>query len=267
MPDARRRARAGRTAGRGLLGRRAFLLLAVAVLLLCAAGALSAVLTGGGNAGLSPPQVTKVRVPVPGGEPMATVPSSVSSLMGLRALQRPAPTFTLTDQSARAVSLRGLDRSHAVVLWFMDDRCADTCPVVEDEVAHAFRDLGAQARNVAFVAVNVDAARGSVATVHRFVVGRGRALGALPDFSYLTGTASSLAQVWRAYGVDVKVTGSSGDVYHADAMYFVAPGGTEVFQATPYANLRENGTGWLPASTMDRWAQGIAHYAAVAARR
>lgn len=45
-----------------------------------------------------------------------------------------------------------------------------------------------------------------------------------------------------------------------------APGGAERYEATPYANMRPNGAGWLPAITISQWGRGIAQFAEAAAR-
>ena len=195
------------------------------------------------------------------------ITASNAELMGLVTLRRRvAPGFTLTDQHGRTVSLSQLDRHHVVVLGFMDDKCRDICPIVAQELVDAYHDLGARARSVDFVDVNVNAAHPAPATLRAFMDESGHGVATLPDFYYVTGSASALEQVWKDYGIKVVVNPKTGTVVHSDLMYFLAPGGAESYKATPFANMRKNGTGWLPAPMISQWGRGIAQYAAAAAK-
>lgn len=203
-------------------------------------------------------------VPVPGASDRA-LPATDAELMGLSSMKdRPAAGFTLTDQVGRRLSLAQLDAKRAVVLTFFDDRCTDICPIVAHEIATADASLGSAARKVAFVAVNVNPLHTSVAAVRAFTVEHG--LGGLPNFYYLTGPVPSLRRVWAAYQVTVRVEQPQQVVLHTDTMYFLAPGGRMRYQATPFANERANGTGWLPAATMGQWSSAIATYARLVLR-
>lgn len=198
--------------------------------------------------------------------PSTGITASNASLMGLVTLRhQQAPNFTLTDQNGKTVSLAQLSRNHTVVLGFMDDKCHDICPIVAHELVDAYHDLGARARSVDFVNVNVNAAHPSTATLRSFMAERGHGVATLPDFYYVTGTASALKKVWADYHIKVLVNPKTGVVVHSDRLYFLAPGGAEVYKATPFANMRKNGTGWLPTPTISQWGRGIAQYAKAAA--
>ena len=201
-------------------------------------------------------------VPIPGVSNRA-VSATDAELMGLTSLQHaPATGFTLTDQAGRRVSLGQLDAAHAVVLTFFDARCIDVCPIVAHEIATADAALGAAARKVDFVAVNINPLHTSVASVRAF--DSEHVLAGVPNFYFLTGTPRSLQPVWAAYHVTVKVEQPSQVILHSEAMYFVAPGGRLLYEATPFADERPNGTGYLPAPTEAQWSAAIAKYARVA---
>ena len=100
----------------------------------------------------------------PSGIP-ASIPDSQVNLMELSPVPvRPAPGFTLTDQDGRVLPLSAF-RGKVVVLEFMDPHCTDICPIVSAEFTDAYRDLGRQAGQVVFAAVNVNQYHHAVADV------------------------------------------------------------------------------------------------------
>jgi protein SCO1/2 len=126
-------------------------------------------------------------------------------------LQHPskAPAFTLTDQHARAVRLAGL-HGKVVLLTFLYTHCPDVCPLTAANLNTALRRLGPERKSVDVLAVSVDPAGDTPASVRRFVsVHR-----LLPQFHYLTGRRSTLAPIWRAYGVTAVRNGKDGGVDH-----------------------------------------------------
>lgn len=238
--------------------RRAIALVGGLLALMLAGGALTAVLSGN-TKGVTRQKLAAASV-TPAGVSDRSLPASLAAMMGLEASHRVAAGFTLTDQHGRSVQLSRLDRHHAVVLTFLDDRCTDSCPIVSHELVDAYHDLGSTAAKVDLVAVNVDAALTAPADLRRAIATSGHGIGEVPTFSFLTGSPGALRRTWAAWGITVQV-GQHGTVYHSEAMYFIAPGGTVRYLATPYADLRPNGTGWLPSSTIRGWGRGIAHYA------
>lgn len=240
--------------------RRAVGVVAVLVLVLMAGGALTAVLTKSSSAQVNQQTLAKDSTVTVSGQSNHMIASSNAALMGLQKLPgKKAPDFTLTDQNGQTVRLSKLLRHHGVVLSFMDDRCTDICPIVGHELADAYHDLGATAKHVVFVSVNVNAAHHQVHWLDNFIHVKAPELATLPDFHYVTGSPSALQKVWRDYHLTVKV--QAGKVYHSEALYFIGPGGAMRYQATPFANQRSNGTGWLPTPTITQWGHGIAQYA------
>ena len=175
--------------------------------------------------------------------------ASLADLMSLSPVPaRTAPGFTLTDQAGRSVSLAGL-RGRAVVLGFMDPRCTDICPIVSQEFAMAYRDLGPQADRVDFLAVNVNQYHEDLPSIRQFSAEHG--LTAVPTWHFLTGGTAALRSVWGAYGVGVEAN-PTGDVVHTSLLYFIDPSGVERYLAMP-----ENSKAYLT-----QWGTGIARYSA-----
>ena len=186
----------------------------------------------------------------------ASVSTSLSNLMQLSPVPvRGAPGFTLTDQGGRTVSLAGL-RGRAVVLEFMDPHCTDICPIVSQEFIDAYRDLGAKAAQVVFVAVNVNRYHLRVADVAAF--SSEQRLTQLPSWHFLTGSYPSLAAVWQDYEITVDAPGPDADVIHSSQMYFIDPQGRERFVADPMVDHTASGSSYLPAGQLASWGQGIA---------
>jgi cytochrome oxidase Cu insertion factor (SCO1/SenC/PrrC family) len=132
-----------------------------------------------------------------------------------------APGFTLTDQLGTAVSLRQF-RGKAVVMAFVDSRCANVCPLTTWSMTEAVSMLGpAAARNVQLLGIdaNPDAIR--VADVRAY----SQAHQMMSSWDFLTGTPSQLRAVWRAY--HVYAAASHGNIDHEPAVYLIDPGGRE----------------------------------------
>jgi protein SCO1 len=186
----------------------------------------------------------------------ASVSTSLANLMQLSPVPATsAPGFTLADQDGHTMSLASL-RGHAVVLEFMDPHCTDICPIVSREFIDAYRDLGASAPQVVFLAVNVNRYHLRVADVAVFSAEQ--RLTTIPAWHFLTGSYPSLRAVWRSYQIEVDAPGPDADVIHSSQMYFIDPQGRERFLADPMADHTASGTSFLPADQLASWGQGIA---------
>lgn len=139
-------------------------------------------------------------------------PSPVESAPTSEALPTigPAPSFTLTAQDERRLSLGDL-RGKVVVLTFIYTTCADTCPLLTAKMASLQPRLGADfARRVFFVSVTVDPERDTPARLK----GYGAAHGAKFDgWAFLTGTPAEIREMAKRYGIFYKKT-ARGDVDH-----------------------------------------------------
>ena len=227
-------------------------------------------LAAGAAAGVSGYAVTRPSSPGagqelrPSGIP-ASISTSLADLMSLSPVPAaPAPGFTLTDQAGRTMSLAGF-RGKVVVLEFMDVHCTDICPIVAQEFADAYRDLGSAAGKVIFAAVNVNPYYPSVAAVAAFSAEQ--RLATIPGWHFFTGSVPALRASWRAYHIEVQAPSPRADVIHTSAIYFIDPRGNLRYLASPEdagvtkprsAYGTQNETGYVPPGQMTDWGRGIA---------
>jgi protein SCO1 len=104
-----------------------------------------------------------------------------------------APSFTLSDQTGRPVSLSQL-RGQVVVIGFVDSTCGAGCVLLAQQIRGALDELP---RPVPTLLISADPAADSRGSVRRFLAhvslaGRVR---------YLSGPSSQVARVLRAYHV------------------------------------------------------------------
>jgi protein SCO1/2 len=160
-------------------------LAAAAVIALALAAALVVVVSGSGTASRSPSPASSSAGPESGFDG-AAFPGSI-----------PAPSFTLSDQSGRAVSLSDY-RGRVVVLTFLYSTCGATCVVIAQQIRGALNELEDEhARVPAVLIVSADPAADTAARVRRFLAEEsltGRV-------EYLTGPLSRLQPIWHAYHV------------------------------------------------------------------
>jgi protein SCO1/2 len=150
----------------------------------------------------------------------------------------PAPAVQLPDQNGQMTSLAAL-RGHPVLLTFLDSRCTNLCPIEGSQLAAVQRRLPA-AQRPALVVISVNPAD-TRASVAKFV----RQAGWTQPWRWLLGTRATLAPVWRAYHIGVRLqhgravqTGQTtirvaGDVVHTIALYVIDPKGQERYGYLP----------------------------------
>ena len=150
----------------------------------------------------------------------------------------PAPTFRLTAQDERRLSLAEL-RGKVVVLTFIYTTCADTCPLLTAKMVGLQGRLGADfGARVFFASVTVDPERDTPAVLKTY----GTAHGARFDgWAFLTGTPAEIREVAKRYGVFVKKT-ARGDVDHT----FL----TSVIDARGVLRVQYMGTRFDPAELL-----------------
>jgi cytochrome oxidase Cu insertion factor (SCO1/SenC/PrrC family) len=186
----------------------------------------------------------------------ADISTQTASLMQLTPLQhKAAPAFTLTDQTGHTLSLAAF-RGKAVVLEFMDPHCIDICPIVSAEFVKAYQDLGAAARDVVFLAVNVNPYHLTVQDVRTFSAEHG--LTAIPTWHFLTGPLATLEPIWARYNIAVQAPNPNADVVHTSTVYFLSSNGTEEFAAQPTDDHTAKGAAYLPPDQIASWGTGIA---------
>jgi protein SCO1/2 len=108
-----------------------------------------------------------------------------------------APTFSLTDQTARKLSLADL-RGKVLAVSFVFTTCSDTCPVVTAKLAEIRRRLGADfGRRVHFASISVDPLTDTPERLRAYAAKFG-ADG--PGWSFLTGKPADVDDVVRGFG-------------------------------------------------------------------
>lgn len=201
-----------------------------------------------------------VRKPQPAAPRPSGIPASVSTGLANEMLLTPlphdqAPGFTLTDQAGKTMQLSAL-RGKVVVLEFMDPHCTDICPIVSQEFVDAYHKLGPAARNVAFIAINVNQYHASVTDMAAY--SRQEDLNTIPGWHFFTGPTPALKTAWRDYNIAVEAPNPDADIVHTSALYFIDAQGREAFLASPMVDHTKKGTAFLPAKQVAQWATGIA---------
>lgn len=139
-----------------------------------------------------------------------------------RAGERPAPPFTLRDQSGRLVSLRSL-RGRPVLLTFLDSQCTSECPIAGRELGSILRRLPAD-RRPALVVVSVDPRGDTPAGIHH-ALAKWKLDGPWTVHWLNAPTRATLAHVWKSY--DVVVQPTTNDIMHSLAVYLIDRNGDE----------------------------------------
>lgn len=137
-------------------------------------------------------------------------------------LNSPAPGFTLTDQHGRPVSLASL-RGKVILLTFLDPVCVTDCPLIAQEFRQAGQLLAAQSGRVELVAIDVNPLYRDVSYLRAF--DQQERLTTLPNWLYLTGTASQLIPVWRGYGVAAQTLPAGAMLGHSDTAFVIGRDG------------------------------------------
>jgi protein SCO1/2 len=134
---------------------------------------------------------------------------------------RPAPQITrLHDQRGGRFSPAAL-RGRTVAITFLDSHCRQECPLAGRTLATAERALPRAQRPV-LVVVSVNPLDTPASTRR---AARRWGLAPLAPWYWLRGTPAQLANVWRAYRIEVRP--EHGDIAHTEALYLVDRHGNE----------------------------------------
>jgi cytochrome oxidase Cu insertion factor (SCO1/SenC/PrrC family) len=133
-------------------------------------------------------------------------------------MDAPAPAFTLTDQHDRQVSLAGL-RGKVILLTFLDPVCVTECPLIAQEFRAAGQQLGARARQVDLVAININPLYNQLAYTQAF--DQQEELAGVPDWLYLTGSPGQLRKIYTAYGVASQDVPAGAMLGHSDIAFVI----------------------------------------------
>jgi len=113
---------------------------------------------------------------------------------------QPAADFTLTDQNGLPFHMSE-QKGKVVVMCFIYTHCTDICPFIAAKVKEVYQQLGADAGNVAFVAVTTDPKRDVPAVTLPY----SRALGLENVWHFVGGSAKAVQAVWASYAIGVTV--------------------------------------------------------------
>ena len=134
---------------------------------------------------------------------------------------RPAPGFSLRDQSGSLVSLAAL-RGRPVLLTFLDSQCRAQCPIEGRQLGSILRRLPAVERPT-LVVLTVNPKGDTPASIHRAMAKW--SLAGPWRWHWLNGSRAELAGVWRDYGVTIAP--KSGGIVHSLALYLIDGHGYE----------------------------------------
>jgi len=137
-------------------------------------------------------------------------------------LDTPAPDFTLTSQYGQPVSLASL-RGKVVLLTFLDPVCTTDCPIIAQEMRSADLLLGGKAGDTELVAVVANPTYTSTAYTRAFTSQEN--LSQVPNWLFLTGPLSQLADVWHRYGIEVEDLPAGAMAAHNDLAFVIGADG------------------------------------------
>jgi protein SCO1/2 len=131
---------------------------------------------------------------------------------------RMAPDFTLPGSNGAPLKLSA-QRGKVVLLGFGYTHCQAVCPVTLSTLKQAKKLLGPQAADIRVVYVTVDPKRDTAPVMQRWLSAFD------PTFLGGTGTASQLAAVRKAYGVNAEDVmgkmGPDGSMSHSSFVYLI----------------------------------------------
>lgn len=132
-----------------------------------------------------------------------------------------APNFQLHDQQGKTLSLSQL-RGSPVVLTFLYTTCPGPCPITAEKMRVAVHQLGAQAKQVHWVAISVNPTVDTPGLASAFV----QAHDLTGYLHFLIGTQAQLQPIWNAYHISVQ-SASDGTMTHSVGLYIIDAQGRE----------------------------------------
>lgn len=138
------------------------------------------------------------------------IPPKAPNDIGRRLVNTPVPDFKLTDQDGKPF-LFNAARGKLVLATFVFTHCPDVCPLLTAKFAAVQRALDEkQFKDYLLLTITTDPERDSPAVLKDYA---GRFKADLRRWSFLAGTRSDLAKVWKIFRINVTKT-QSGDVNH-----------------------------------------------------
>ena len=150
--------------------------------------------------------------------PSVSAAASEVAPFNFPAHQHLAPTFQLTDQNGRPVSLSSF-HGKPVIITFIDPLCRNLCPLAAHVLNQLDRELP-PAKRVPIIAVSVDI----YADTHADLLEDFTRWSLVPQWHWAIGTPAELRAVWHHYGIGVVVQTKhiAGTTVHFISHYEVA---------------------------------------------
>jgi len=148
----------------------------------------------------------------------ATAARNPSLDTGTALTPKPAPNFTLTDETGHQISLRQY-RGKVVVLAFIDAECETICPLTTQAMLDAKASLGAAGKDVQLLGVNANWKSHQIEDVLTFT----QLHGLTGQWHFLTGDDAELEHVWNLYHVNEQtlIDEDSNAIDHVAALYVI----------------------------------------------
>jgi protein SCO1/2 len=138
------------------------------------------------------------------------------------------PELALADQDGDTVRTQDL-RGKVALVTFLDTQCEESCPLIASAIADGLGRLSADERGrVVAVALSVDPAEDTPASVRRFLASRG----AEEAVRYLVAPEAEMRPLWEAFGVAASADTGMDDLHSAPVRIYDSSG---VWVATLHA--------------------------------
>ena len=146
--------------------------------------------------------------------------SRLPALQGTDMQAKPAPAFTLLDQTGATVSLAAL-HGHPLVLTFVDATCTEQCPIMIQYLNWTTQFMTSQqVAAVQWVAISVNP-NNTPAQAQAFLAKNK----AVMPIHFLLGSQAQLSPLWKAYYIAVQP--GQTDVVHTSGLYVIDQQGRE----------------------------------------
>lgn len=132
----------------------------------------------------------------------------------------PAPRLVLHNYLGQRVDLSSY-RGRAVLVTFIYTHCPDVCPLIVANLHNTLDTLGQKARKVAVIGVSTDPKGDTRTAIRVFLAERGM----LGRMQYLVGSRSTLARVWRAWGINASNPTATDEVAHTAVVFGITASG------------------------------------------
>ena len=138
------------------------------------------------------------------------IPPKQPSEIGRRLVKTTVPNFKLIDQNGKPFHMAAT-RGKIILITFIFTTCPDVCPLLSAKLAAIQRGLEEKKfKDYWLLSITTDPERDSAASLKEYAA---RFKADPKHWSFLTGRRAELANVWKAFGVNVTQT-DAGQIFH-----------------------------------------------------